>query len=226
MNKQVFTFFTEELAKVAGVELNLRGYSEDPTSYYKDPKTVDRDIEKYEALLDKSTPGTRPRKSDYTRVSSTPRKGLLGKLGLKTTKTTVDNKKYDKAFYDYSAARDKARENLRLKGIIDPLDLDMEYPSKYRADQKHKDLTYGKLTSRMFDDSRELKGLDTDEAYSKNPYSNFLDDQKLDKIVEMYKGKMSKYDDPDSREGHKMFLDRAAALRKDPNVKGYRMEWG
>tara|TARA_A100001015_G_C14390879_1_gene481677 strand:- start:153 stop:461 length:309 start_codon:yes stop_codon:yes gene_type:complete len=102
----------------------------------------------------------------------------------------------------------------------------MEYPSKYRADQKHKDLTYGKLTSRMFDDSRELKGLDTDEAYSKNPYSNFLDDQKLDKIVEMYKGKMSKYDDPDSREGHKMFLDRAAALRKDPNVKGYRMEWG
>ena len=69
MNKQVFTFFTEELAKVAGVELNLRGYSEDPTSYYKDPKTVDRDIEKYEALLDKSTPGTRPRKSALTNVS-------------------------------------------------------------------------------------------------------------------------------------------------------------
>ena len=57
-----------------------------------------------------------------------------------------------------------------------------------------------------------------------------LENEQLDKIVDLYKQEMNKYGpeaaEQDSyAEYHKRFLDRAAALKKDPRAKGYRLEW-
>lgn len=221
MDNQVFTFFIKEISKVAGVELNLRGYSKDPT--LTDEMRLQR--RKYEDDYDKAVTalmGPKPDEANFTKKEKA--KGLRGLLGGKID--TLDTEAFREAMRKYrTSGYDSARDILKQRGMEEPID-DYDYAESLRSDQKHKDRTYGKLTSMMFDNSRELRGLDTDEAYSENPYSNYLDDQKLDKIVEMYKGKMGKYDDPASREGHQRFLDRAAALRKDPDVKGYRLEWG
>jgi len=86
-----------------------------------------------------------------------------------------------------------------------------------------KDSTFGKLTFNVLElGDSSAQGLYTMEHEGKGSTSRFLNNKQLDRIVGMYKKEMSKT--PQFAEGHKRFLDRAAKLKKDPRIKGYRLE--
>ena len=221
MNKIAFTFFTKELSKIAGVELNLRGYSADPTvtdEMYARSRDIDN-MEKYQDAYSEAIKTKSPKWADYNKEP-----GFFGSLLGK--KSTFDREGFDASRKAHNQDVTRVESLLAKRGLERPIYDESEHARRLRSDNKHQDKTHGKLTARMFNNSQELEGLDTDQAYSMLSRSNYLDDKKLDKIVGMYKQKMTNFGDADYSEGHKRFLSRADALRKDPNIKGYRLEWG
>ena len=196
--------------KTAGVELLLQGYSQDPTVTPEIQKQLDDRADARSAMITEKWPA---RKAFEKTVA---RKGLLNRL-MGRTDTTFDSKKYEaaKARWGVQArAADKARPG--------PED-SWEYQRALMEGPK--DTTAGKLTSYVLGDSVGGTGLDTDEAYG-DARSSYLNDKQLDKVVGLYEREMSKWDRPGEGEAHQRFLSRAAALKKDPKGKGYRLEWG
>lgn len=204
-------FFRDELEKLAGVELLLQGYSQDPTVTPEIQKQLDDRASARSAMITDKWP---TRKGFEQTVA---RKGLLNRL-LGRTDTTFDSEKYE-------AAKDRWGVQARAADKAHPgPDNTWDYQKDLTVGPQ--DQTAGKLTSRLLGDAAIDHKLDTDEAYSRTPLSRYLTDTQLDKVVDLYKQEMPKWDRPGEGKYHQRFLDRAAAMKKDPKAEGYRLEWG
>ena len=205
--------FQDELEKIAGVELNLVGYKSDPTLTEKKRQEMRDAVDAYDLKADSMAKTKRLYRSDFMKSP-----GLLGRL-------IGERPKFDQAGYDTHETKRRAEMD-KIYKTLGPSPME-PYDVARSLEVGPKDTTSGKLTKYVLGDRfSDLKGLDNDEAYSDKEYSNYLDDKKLDKVVSLYKRNMSDYNRPGEDEYHQRFLDRAAALKKDPSVKGYRLEWG
>lgn len=211
----LFESFLDEMQKISGVELNLYGYKSDPTLSPERREELEAAVGDYYKKVNPKT--KRPVREDFE-----TRPGFFASLlGRKPT--------FDQEGFDAQKARHSA-ELAQIYKSLGPAPLGAsETVRTLRAGAENE--TAGKLTARILGDYGSVREMDTDEAYSDTPYSRYLDDDKLDRIVEIYKREMNRFgpeaarQDSDARY-HQMFLDRASQLKKNPKAKGYRLEWG
>lgn len=204
---------TSALWKEAGVELTLHGYRSDPTLTAQQRQEMDRAADEQYSQALKRVKTRAPNRSDFEKGP-----GFFGRLmGKRPT--------FDQAGFKAQHAQraTELRDAVAQSGDPSGKLLDA-YDRMKSLRGGPKDDTAGKLTNIMLsDDAHKLK-LDTDEAYG-TPTSRFLNDKQLDQVVGLYKKRMSQYGRPGESAAHQKFLARAQALKGDPTLKGYRLEY-
>jgi hypothetical protein len=206
--------FRDELEKLAGVELVLHGYRSDPTLSAQQRWAMERAADEQYDRAAKQVKTPAPRRGDFEKSP-----GFFGRLmGARPTFDQVG----------FEARRVQHVKELRdaIAQSGDPSDklLDAyEHMESLRGGPR--DTTAGKLTNIMLSDAAHKLKLYTDESYGDTPTSRFLNDRQLNQVVDLYKERMSQYSRPDEVAAHQKFLARAQALKSDPTLKGYRLEY-
>lgn len=206
--------FCSEIEKLAGVELNLYGYTADPTLTARQRAEMNRAADDQYSRAVSMAKTRRPERRDFEKSP-----GFFGRL-------TGKRPTFDQAGFDAQTSQHRKEVRDALNQITSGEGELLDAYDRMRSLRKGpKDRTAGKLTSRVLGDAVGGSRLDTDEMYGDTIHSNYLDDKGLDEIISLYKKNMTAWNREGEAEYHKRFLDRAAALRKDPTVKGYRLEW-